>query len=69
MVYNCRTCAKCWIRSSKTLQLPFYVNNIASKGIYNGTLSLAVSIIVYIGVSYMTKEQQLDREMEALLDA
>jgi len=54
---------------AKTLQLPFYVNNIASKGIYNGTLSLAVSIIVYIGVSYMTKEQQLDREMEALLDA
>ncbi|MBC7196131.1 MAG: hypothetical protein H5U39_02625 [Deferribacterales bacterium] len=54
---------------AKTLSLPFYVNNIANKGIYNGTLSLAVSIIVYIVVSYMSKEQPLDREIEALLDA
>lgn len=54
---------------AKTLGLSFYVNSIGSKGIYNGTLSLAVSIIVYIVVSYMTKEQPLDKQMEALLDA
>lgn len=54
---------------AKTLGLPFYANNIGNKGIYNGTLSLAVSIIVYIVVSYMTKAQPLDKEIEALLDA
>lgn len=54
---------------AKTLQLPFYVNNIGNKGIYNGTLSLAISIIVYILVSYVTKKQPLDKEMESLLEA
>lgn len=54
---------------AKTLKADFYVNGIASKGIYNGTLSLAVSIIVYILVSYMTKDDKLDRDMEAVMDA
>lgn len=54
---------------AKTLKVSFYVDNIANKGIYNGTLSLAISIIVYILISFLTKDEPLDKNMEAVMDA
>ncbi|GIW48661.1 MAG: proline permease [Caloramator sp.] len=54
---------------AKVLGAGFYKTYIAPKGIYNGTLSLCLSIIVYILVSYMTKEEKLDRKVEAVLEA
>lgn len=54
---------------AKTLEASFYIKYFASKGIYNGTFSLAVSVIVYIVVSYLTEPDKLDKDIVALLDA
>ncbi|SHK56052.1 sodium/proline symporter [Paramaledivibacter caminithermalis] len=38
-------------------------------GIYNGTFSLVISIIVFIGVSYLTPESKLKEDIEAIMNA
>ncbi|HHV26063.1 hypothetical protein FYJ27_06265 [Anaerosalibacter bizertensis] len=54
---------------SKSLGFAFYENIFAPLKIYNGTLTLVISIIVYIVVSYMTSEPKLDSDIQAVMDS
>lgn len=54
---------------SKSLGAGFYSKIFAPLGIYNGTLTIVISIIVYILVSYATSEPQLSEDMDAVMDA
>ena len=54
---------------SKTLGLDYYNHLIKPLGLYNGTLSMVVSAIVFIGVSYLEKPQPVDKDMDYVMDA
>ncbi|WP_026896120.1 sodium:solute symporter family transporter [Clostridiisalibacter paucivorans] len=54
---------------SKSLGASFYQNIFAPLKIYNGTLTLVISVIIYIVVSYMTSEPKLDSDMNAVMDS
>lgn len=53
---------------SKSLGIGFYKAVFAPMGIYNGTFSLVVSIIVFIVVSYLTAEPELKEDIAAIMD-
>lgn len=54
---------------AKSVGAGFYQSIFAPLGIYNGTFSLVISIIVYIGLSYLTEKPRLKEDIEAIMDA
>lgn len=53
----------------KKLGAAFYNTIFKPLGIYNGTFSLVISVILFIVISYLTKEPKLEEDMEAIMDA
>ena len=47
----------------------WYVQYIKPLGIYNGALWMAISGIIFIGVSFMTSNEKIDDKVEACMDA
>ncbi|WP_432667207.1 hypothetical protein R9X47_12425 [Wukongibacter baidiensis] len=57
-----------FLEISSKLGAGFYKAIFAPMGIYNGTLSLVISIILFIVISYLTPEPKLKEDVEAIME-
>lgn len=61
-------CGNVIFEVAKNMNTAWYSNYIKPLGIYNGAFWLAISAIVFIVVSYMTKAEKIDKKTEACMD-
>ncbi len=57
-----------FLEISSKLGAGFYKAVFAPMGIYNGTFSLVISIILFIVISYLTPEPKLTEDVEAIME-
>jgi len=52
---------------SKSLKLAWYLNSLGKLGVNNGVFSLSISVIVFIVVSMLTKQEKIDKDIDAVM--